>query len=182
MGLFDVMQQQILGLIERAVVNNLDASGKCQSADITLIAGEQKGGVEHIEPYGLTTRAHAGAEAVVLFPDGDRSHAVTMVVSDRRYRIQELKSGEVALYDDQGQSVTLTREGIVVNGAGKPLIFRNAPKARFEMDIEATGQITDRCDGDGLSMAAMRIAYNGHRHRENGTDNDTDQPNQKMEG
>lgn len=182
MGVFDVMQQQILGLIERAVVNNMDPSGKCQSVDMALIAGEQKGGVEHIEPYGLTSRAHVGAEAIVLFPDGDRSHAVTMVVSDRRYRLKGLQSGEVALYDDQGQSVTLTREGIVVNGAGKPLIFRNAPKARFEMDIEATGQITDRCDGDGLSMAAMRVAYNGHQHRENGQGSNTDQPNQKMEG
>jgi len=182
MGLFDVMQQQILGLIERAVVNSLDASDKCQSVDMSLIAGEQKGGVEHMEPYGFTARANAGAEAIVLFPDGDRSHAVTMVVSDRRYRLTGLQSGEVALYDDQGQSVTLTREGIVVSGAGKPLIFRNAPKARFEMDIEATGQISDRCDSDGLSMAAMRIAYNGHRHRENGEGSDTDQPNQKMEG
>lgn len=182
MGLFDAVQQRILGLIERAVVTRLDTTAKCQSADITLIAGEQKGGVEHIEPYGLTARAHGGAEAIVLFPDGDRSHAVTMVVSDRRYRLQGLQSGEVALYDDLGQSVTLTREGIVVNGAGKPLLFRNAPKARFEMDIEATGQITDRCESGGLSMAAMRVAYNGHRHRENGQGSDTDQPNQKMEG
>lgn len=182
MGLFDVMQQQILGLIERAVVNSQDASGKCQSADLTLIAGEQKGEVEHLEPYGFTARAHAGAEAVVLFPDGDRSHAVTMVVSDRRYRLQGLKSGEVALYDDRGQSVTLTREGILVNGGGQPLIFRNAPRARFEMDIEATGQIVDRCEEGGLSMAAMRLAYNGHRHRENGEGSNTDQPNQKMEG
>lgn len=182
MGLFDVIQQQILGLIERAVVNSLDASGKCQSADVALIAGEQKGGIEHIEPYGFTARAHAGAEAILLFPDGDRSHAVTLAVSDRRYRLKGLKSGEVALYDDRGQSVTLTREGIVVNGAGMPLIFRNAPKARFEMDIEATGHITDRCDGDGLSMAAMRSAYNGHQHRENGEGSNTDQPNQKMEG
>ena len=182
MGLFDAMQRQMLGLIERAVVNSQDASAKCQSTDVTLIAGEQKGGVEHLEPYGFTARAQGGAEAIVLFPDGDRAHAVTMVVSDRRYRLQGLQSGEVALYDDQGQSVTLTREGIVVNGAGKPLLFRNAPKARFEMDIEATGQVTDRCDSDGLNMAAMRVAYNGHQHRENGQGSNTDQPNQKMEG
>lgn len=182
MSLFDAMQQQILGMIERAVVSNITPSTKCQSVDVTLIAGEQKGGIEHIEPYGLTARAHAGAEAIVLFPDGDRSHAVTMMVADRRYRLQGLQGGEVALYDDQGQSVMLTREGIVVDGAGKPLTFRNAPKARFEMDIEATGQITDRCESGGVSMAAMRIAYNGHRHRENGEGRDSDEPNQKMEG
>ncbi len=38
-------------------------------------------------------------------------------MSDRRYRLKGLQTGEVAVYDDQGQSVTLTREGIVVDGA-----------------------------------------------------------------
>ncbi|SPW71543.1 putative phage baseplate protein [Escherichia coli] len=38
----------------------------------------------------------------------------------------------------RGQSVTLTREGIVVDGAGKTITFRNAPRARFEMDLEVT--------------------------------------------
>ncbi|OLY66106.1 baseplate assembly protein, partial [Citrobacter braakii] len=102
--------------------------------------------IEHLEPYGFTSRAQAGAEAVVLFPDGDRSHAVAITVSDRRYRMKGLKTGEVALYDDQGQSVTLTRAGIVVDGGGKVITFKNAPKARFEMDIESTGQIKDLCD------------------------------------
>lgn len=78
--------------------------------DVSLIAGEPKAGVEHLEPYGFTSRANSGAEAVVLFPDGDRSHAVVVTVSDRRYRLKGLQTGEVAVYDDQGQSVTLTRE------------------------------------------------------------------------
>jgi phage gp45-like len=58
--------------------------------DVELIAGEQKGGIEHLEPYGFTSHANEGAEALILFPDADRSHAVAVVVSDRRYRIRSL--------------------------------------------------------------------------------------------
>ncbi|HBD3410308.1 TPA: baseplate assembly protein, partial [Escherichia coli] len=90
-------------------------------------------------------------------------------------------TGEVAVYDDQGQSVTLTREGIVVDGAGKTITFRNAPKARFEMDLEVTGQVKDLCDSTGTTMSAMRLAYNGHRHRENGQGSNTDKPDKAME-
>ncbi|MFV2291099.1 baseplate assembly protein, partial [Escherichia coli] len=76
-------------------------------------------------------------------PAGDRSHGVVVVVADRRYRLKGLRRGEVALYDDQGQSVVLTRSGLVVNGGGTPIIFQNAPKARFEMPVESTADITD---------------------------------------
>ncbi len=147
-------QRHRLGLIGRAVVKSISAATKCQTVDVSLIAGEPKAGVEHLEPYGFTSRANSGAEAVVLFPDGDRSHAVVVTVSDRRYRLKGLQTGEVAVYDDQGQSVTLTREGIVVDGAGKTITFRNSPKARFEMDLEVTGQVKDLCDSGGTTMSA----------------------------
>lgn len=180
MSVMQSLQRQLLGLIGRAVVKSINAASKCQMIDVELLAGQPKAGIEHLEPYGFTSRAKAGAEAVVLFPDGDRSHAVAITVSDRRYRMKGLKTGEVALYDDQGQSVTLTRAGIVVDGGGKVIMFKNAPKARFEMDLEVTGQIKDLCDTSGQTMSAMRVAYNGHKHRENGQGNNTDAPDKQM--
>lgn len=175
---FQQFQRQLLSLICRAVVRSVKPGSKCQAVDVELLAGEQKGGIEHLEPYGFTSHAKPGAESLILSPDADRSHAVAVVVSDRRYRIKSLKPGEVAVYDDQGQSVTLTRTGIVVDGGGKTITFRNAPKARFEMDIESTGQIKDHCDTTGVTMAAMRLTYNGHKHKENG--NNTDVPDKEM--
>ena len=181
MSVMQSLQRQLLGLIGRAVVKSINAASKCQMIDVELLAGQQKAGIEHLEPYGFTSRAKPGAEAVVLFPDGDRSHAVAITVSDRRYRMKGLKTGEVALYDDQGQSVTMTRSGIVVDGGGKVITFKNAPKARFEMDLDVTGQIKDLCDSGGLTMSSMRVAYNGHHHKENGQGNKTDAPDNKME-
>ncbi|ENG9444899.1 phage baseplate assembly protein V [Salmonella enterica] len=168
-------------MVTRAVITAIDTVRKCQTAGLKLIAGEKKENVEHLEPYGFTSAAQNGAEAVVLFPGGDRSHGVAVVVADRRFRLKGLARGEVALYDDQGQSVTLTRAGIVINGGGKPVIFTNATKARFEMPIESTGDIRDNCDSSGKTMAEMRTTYNGHTHKENGDGGGiTDKPGQPM--
>ncbi|HHA1670051.1 TPA: phage baseplate assembly protein V [Enterobacter roggenkampii] len=165
-------------MIARAVITSVDSAKKCQSLGLSLIAGEQKENVEHLEPYGFTSSARNGAEALAVFPSGDRSHGVVVVVADRRYRIKGLKQGEVAVYDDQGQSVTLTRGGIVVNCAGNPITFTNGTKARFEMPVESTGDIRDNCDASGKSMAEMRTTYNGHTHKENS--DTTSKPSQQM--
>ncbi|ENR8889159.1 phage baseplate assembly protein V [Citrobacter koseri] len=175
------MSNSLRNIVARAVITALDTAKKCQAVGLKLIAGEPKEGVEHLEPYGFTSAAQDGAEAVVLFPGGDRSHGVAVVVADRRYRLKGLKRGEVAIYDDLNQSVTLTRNGIVVDGGGKLIVFTNAPKARFEMPIESTGDIKDNCDGSGKTMAQMRATYNGHTHKENGDGGGTtDKPNQPM--
>lgn len=171
-----VNMKALASTFARAVLTSLDTGKKCQAAGLKLIAGDLKENVEHLEPYGFTSAAQNGAEAAVLFSGGDRSHGVVITVADRRYRLKDLKRGEVAIYDDQGQSVTLTRAGIVVNCGGKPITFTNAPKVRFEMDIEATGQIKDLCDGAGKTMAAMRATYNGHTHKENGDGGGTTNP------
>lgn len=50
------------------------------------------------------------------------------------------------------------------------------------MDIESTGEIKDKCDSGGLTMSAMRVTYNGHDHKENGSGGGTtDATTQKME-
>lgn len=182
-NLFHSLHQAISNLLERAVIRTTTTMAKCQVLQISMPGGEGKSDIEHLEPYGFTSAPKAGAEAVAAYFDGDRSHGVVLVASDRRYRIKGLAAGEVAIYDDLGQSVTLTRAGIVVNGGGNPIIFTNAPKARFEMPIESTGDIKDNCDTTGRSMAQMRVTYNGHTHKENGDGGGTtDEPNQKMEG
>lgn len=175
------IERAMENLLARAVVTGLNTASKCQMLQVELMPGEPKGNVEHLEPYGFTSAPKNGAEGFALFPDGDRSHGVILMVSDRRYRIKGLKVGEVALYDDQGQSFIITRDGIVVDCAGKIITFKNGPKARFEMPIESTGDIHDNCDDSGKTMAQMRVTYNGHTHSEHGDGGGTTgNPNQPM--
>ena len=103
-------------IIARGVVALSDAAKKMQTVQVRLLANETKDGLEHFEPYGYTARPQPGAEAVVLFVEGDRSHGVCIAVADRRYRLQALEEGEVALYDDLGQTIRLGRNGIYIEG------------------------------------------------------------------
>lgn len=150
--------------IGRAVLNAVYDDGKVQLVQASMLEGEVRDKMERMTEYGFTSVPLPGAQAVAVFVGGERGHGVVVATGDSRYRMKALQSGEVAIYDDQGQSVHLTRAGIVVKGAGKPITFTNAPKARFEMNIEATGEIKDRCDSSGKTMAQMRQTYNTHTH------------------
>jgi phage baseplate assembly protein V len=102
------------GLITRGLALLVDAAKKVQRLQVEGAAGELRDDVEHLEPYGLTAHPVPGAEVVVLTPGGAPDHAVVVVCGDRRYRLKGLAQGEVALYDDLGQKVHLTRTGIRV--------------------------------------------------------------------
>lgn len=97
----------------RGVVAVVEAGRKMQAIQVRLTAGEVKGNVEHFEPYGWSSHPHPGAESVIAFVGGDRSHGVALCVADRRYRLVGLEAGEVAIYSDEGDSVVLKRGRVV---------------------------------------------------------------------
>lgn len=182
------MMERMLAPLARAVANMLsrgtvvlvDSNGKMQKVQMNLLSGEGKVDMEHFEPYGYTSNPHPGAEGLAQFLSGSRSHGVVAVIGDRRYRLQGLQSGEVALHDDLGQKVYLTRQGIVIDGAGLPITLTNTPSVRMETALlEVTGEIKDLCDASGKTMSGMRAIYNSHDHPgdSGGTTGD---PNQSM--
>lgn len=182
--------RRIGNMIARGAVSVVNAASKMQTLQVKLMADEVKDGVEHFEPYGFTSHPKAGAEAVGMFFDGDRSHGVVIVVADRRYRLTGLAAGEMAIHDDQGQKVHLTRDGIVIDGAGLPMVIQNtstttvkaSTKLRVESPLlECTGQIKDLCDSAGKTMSGMRTTYDAHTHNENNNlGGPTTVPNQGM--
>lgn len=182
--------RRISNMLARGTLAAVNAASKMQGLQLRLLAGEVKDNVEHFEPYGFTSNPKGGAEAVAVFLDGDRSHGIAIVVADRRYRLTGLQTGEVALHDDQGQKVHLTRAGIVIDGGGLPLTIQNAPTVtvkaatRVRMEtalLEVTGDIKDKCDSGGKTMSGMRTTYSGHTHNENNAaGGPTNTPNQAM--
>lgn len=113
-------------IISRCTVALANAAGKLQALQIRMLADEVKDSVEHLEPYGFTSCPHAGAEGVAVFPGGDRSHGVVVVVADRRFRLQGLKSGEVALYTDEGAKLHFERGNKLTIVAGEVNIVSGA--------------------------------------------------------
>lgn len=136
----------------------LAAAGKMmQTLQVRLTAGELKDGAEHFEPYGYTCNPLAGAEVLTAFLGGDRSHAVVLVASDRRYRIKELKPGEVAIYTDEGDKIHFKRGRIIDIETGT-LNIKASTAVNFETPvINQTGRIVSQ--GDQVAGGVSQINH-----------------------
>lgn len=104
-----------------------------------VLDNEVLNNLARVEPYGFSYRPKPGAQAYLLFPAGDRSYGVAIVVGDKRYQMTLLE-GEVAIHDDQlNHSIKLGREGIVIEGGGHDITINNAPTVVVNGDVIADG-------------------------------------------
>lgn len=147
----------IKSVLVRGTVALADSLRKMQSVQVRLLAGEVKDQVEHLEPYGFTSAPLAGAEALAGFIDGDRSHGVVIVISDRRFRLQGLKAGEVALYTDEGDFFHFKR-GRIIDIETVTLNIKAAESVNFDTPlITQTGRIESQ--GDQVAGGVSQIEH-----------------------
>lgn len=115
----------------RGVVTGSDDANGIQSVSVKSLPQQSPLTMERFQSYGFTSAPKDGAEAITLSLGGDRARSVCLLVDDRRYRVTTLKPGEVAIYDDQDQSVKLTADGIEIDGKAlkmtAPTLEMNAP-------------------------------------------------------
>lgn len=108
--LLDPLRRRMATLIGRAVLHAVNAAPGCQTLQVMILADEAQTDVEHMEPYGYTSNPPAGAEGVILNVAGQRGAAVALNFGNRNFRIAGLKSGEVAIYTDEGDKIVLKRD------------------------------------------------------------------------
>jgi phage baseplate assembly protein V len=160
----------------------VDDSGGVQMLQLKLGALELRDRTPRLADFGFTSYPPAGSDAALLFVGGDRSNGVVIATGNQTYRLKGLASGDAAIYDSRGQSVWLTPQGIVVNGAGLPLTVNNTPtvtvnaatqinletpKVSCSGDLDVAGNIVaqgDVSDHGNKTMAGMRTVFNGHDH------------------
>lgn len=106
----------IQNMLMRGTVALTNASSKMQTLQVKLLQDDTPLPLEHFEPYGFTSRPRPGAEVVAAFFDGNRSHGVVLIAADRRFRLTTLEEGDVALFDDKGQSIVLGADEITITG------------------------------------------------------------------
>ncbi|TCS62593.1 phage baseplate assembly protein V [Varunaivibrio sulfuroxidans] len=134
------LQRRVRLMIGRAVIAAVADGDRCQTVQITALAGEVLDGVERITDYGFTAHPHPGAEAILLAVGGNRDAGVAICVGDRRYRLTGLAPGEVALHDDQGQIIKLARAGIEVATTRPGGVTVTAPAVTINStDIQLAG-------------------------------------------
>jgi phage gp45-like len=129
--------------LTRATLKSASDDHLMQQVDVNMHEGEAKKGVERFQHYGFSAVPHKQknekdkkiAEALIGYIGGNPGHAVILAIDDRRHRLKNQKDGEVALYDDQGQVLRITRDGIVIS-SHKAVTHEVAPvsKQRGEKD------------------------------------------------
>lgn len=105
------IRNAVRSTVARAVVHLVNDAKKLQLVQAGALAGETIDDAEHHQPYGFSSVPLDGAEAILVFPNGDRGHPIAVAVSDRRHRPTDGEPGEVSVYNNAGARVTLTKDG-----------------------------------------------------------------------
>lgn len=150
-------------MVARAIIAVVDDAASLQMLQVDALADETLDEVERFGTYGLASAPHPGAEAIVLCVGGLRSHAIAIAVEDRRYRLKNFRSGEVALYDDQGQVIHLTRDGILIE-TSKPVTIKT-PHATLDADRvdlggeggKAIARVGDPVEGGRITSGSQKV-------------------------
>lgn len=144
-------------MLVRGTVVLANAASKMQALQMRLTAGEVKDGLEHFEPYGFTSSPHPGAEGITAFLGGDRSHGIVLVVADRRYRIKDLKAGEIAISTDEGDKIHFKR-GRIIDVETETLNIKATTGVNFDTpQITQTGTIVSQ--GDQVAGGISQIEH-----------------------
>lgn len=145
----------------RSLVDEIDDKTNMQEMKGSMLVGEKREKIESPQNYGFTSvvmKADKGkdgsiedcAEAYISYLGGNRSFPVCTVMDDRRYRLKELKPGEVAFYDHQQQQFHMNEKGTFLTGI-------NDKKIRFALhEVEKEQQ-----QGGGGGGAATRAGESG---------------------
>ncbi|MBP0492157.1 phage baseplate assembly protein [Roseomonas indoligenes] len=127
-----------LGFGTITATKGTDGQGVRQ-AQVRFSAVEVRDGTPLICLYGVASRPLPGADAVLVFVEGNRSKGIIIATNDRRYQI-DLAEGEVAIHSDEGDSVHLKRGRVVKITAGTKLEI-DAPLVTLTGRMEAAGDV-----------------------------------------
>jgi len=137
------MRNRILNLVGRAVIKAVNDSKGLQRLQLMVNAEEVLDDIERVQEYGFASNPKVGAEGVVLFLGGDKSHGIVIATDDRRYRMK-VSSGKVALYDDEGQYVYIKTGGVIEAKANTKVLatcplFETSSNAKIGGNLEVVG-------------------------------------------
>ncbi len=117
---------------------------------------------ERFQTYGHTSVPLApddaagakASEVVVGFRAGNRAHPYIHATDDRRYRMKNLKGGESAHHDDQGQYSHLARDGHVA-------VAKNHASPPATQPDTGDHELQEQLKGLGARMSQMEHSHHG---------------------
>jgi phage baseplate assembly protein V len=158
----------------RARLTGLNTAPGVGLVQAKALAGEQLQAAELFQHYGLTSAPPAGTMLLVVPVGGNTAHGIVVGEEHSGFRLKGLKSGEVALYTDEGDSIVLKR-GRVIEMETETLRVKATTQVTFEtpaFSIASTGggaaaaSITGGLTASGDLVAGV-VSLRGHVHPEN---------------
>jgi phage baseplate assembly protein V len=106
---------------------------------VRVLDGEPLNNIDRVEPYGFSYRPKPGCRSYLLFPAGDRSYGVAIIIGDKRYQMM-LEEGEVALHDDEENWVHIKRGG-TIHVKASTQVFAETPLFKTSGNAEIGGNL-----------------------------------------
>ncbi len=149
------VSNRVSNLVSRGVLKLVDDAKKFQALQVELLDGEIRDDVERVQNYGFTSVPVEGAEVVAVCVGGKRDHAVVIAVDDRQYRLRNLESGEVAVYDKTGSKFLLKANGnIEITPSSGTLALVGDMTVSGSIQVEGDAAIGGNADVTGDVTAA----------------------------
>lgn len=134
-------------MLRRVRLLELDNSGTLQTLRVAGLKGEQLAGVPRVQPFGFSANPPAGAEGLLLALSGRSDRAMVLGVEHPAHRPSAREGGSTALYDANGNIVSLVQAEIRV---------RHATKIVLE-----AGGVTLTVDASGVTVAGGMVRHQG---------------------
>lgn len=164
------IKNRVMMAIARGVVKGISDGGRRQTVQVELLKDELRDGVERMQNYGLTSHPHPGGDAAVVFVAGNREQGIVLAFENRQYRVVGLQQGEVCLYDDLGNRVSLLREMVKVEAVQHLEAIAPTIKIVGAVTIEGSLAVNGTSTLTGNIATTGTITNNGknigstHRH------------------
>lgn len=155
------IQQRVMMAIARGVVRAINDEGKRQTVQVELLKDELRDGVERMQNYGVTSHPHPGGDAAVVFVSGNRDQGIVLAYENRQYRVVGLQQGEVCLYDDLGNRVSLLRDMVKVEAMQHVEVIAPTVKIVGAVTIEGSLKVDGPSELSGNVTTTGQITNNG---------------------
>lgn len=134
------LARRIKMLVQRSVLTRVKYDSKVRLLQVKLPGGQELADIEHVEPFGFTSHAPAGAECLVLAFGGNGSHSVGLQVGDRRYRMV-IEEGDVAIYNKNEDYLHLKNDGTATLKSSTKVIV-DSPQVEMTGTLKVAGATT----------------------------------------
>lgn len=118
-----------------------------QRVQVSGLADETLQEIEQLQQFGFTSHAPANTDVIVIPLGGDTSHGIVIASEHGSFRVKNLQSGEVAVYDESGSSIVLKKGKLIemdcdtLHIKAKTKIHMESPLVEASQVLTAQGQI-----------------------------------------